>query len=238
MTDRLSLLEHNLTQIRQRIAAAAQRAGRDPKSVQLVAVTKYVSVEVTRALAQAGCRDLGESRPQDLWRKAEALQDLQPPVRWHLVGHLQRNKVRRTLRCVSLLHSTDSLRLMEELQQNAQSLAITCDTLLEVNVSGDTAKHGMRASEVGDVLRQLSRFPNVRVRGLMTMAALERPGEASRSDFRALQQLRQQLLEYFPDGTALDELSMGMSGDFETAIEEGATIVRIGSALFAGSFIS
>jgi len=232
MNDRHQRLHQNLADIRGRIAAAAQRAHRDPQRVTLVAVTKYVSVEDARLLALAGCQDLGESRPQELWQKAEALHDL--PIRWHLVGHLQRNKVRRSLPLIHLLHSADSARLVEELNKTAESLNCDCQTLLEVNVSGDPQKHGLSADQIPPLLAELERFPKVRVRGLMTMAALERQGEASREDFRKLRLLRDQLQATCSAAASLQELSMGMSGDFEVAIEEGATIVRVGSALFEG----
>jgi pyridoxal phosphate enzyme (YggS family) len=232
MSDHLSRVQQNLSTVRARIAAAAARVGRAAESVMLVAVTKYVTAKNARSLVLAGCHDLGESRPQELWHKAEALRDL--PVRWHLVGHLQRNKVRRTLPLIQLLHSADSLRLIEELQKAAESVDQEYQTLLEVNISGDPAKHGLRPEAVADLLSQLKHCPKIHVRGLMTMAALERQGEASRDDFRKLRILRDELRRNFSDAARLDELSMGMSGDFEVAIEEGATIVRVGSALFEG----
>jgi PLP dependent protein len=233
MNDLVALISDNVRAVQVRIARAAERAGRDPASIRLVAVTKYVGTLAARALIQAGCQDLGESRPQELWEKATALRDL--PVRWHLVGHLQRNKVRRSLPVLHRLHSADSLRLLTEIDHAAADTQSTaCRVLLEVNVSGDQAKHGLLPHELRGLLGQLADLQHVRVDGLMTMAALDRPGDAARIDFRKLRELQQECAPHCPDNVRLDELSMGMSGDFEQAIEEGATIVRVGSALFAG----
>jgi pyridoxal phosphate enzyme (YggS family) len=226
-----SQLLHNLRSVRQRIDDAARRGGRRGEEVSLIAVTKYIDAEAAAALLGAGCRDLGESRPQELWHKAEQL--AARDVRWHLVGHLQRNKVRRTLPHVALIHSVDSLRLLEEIDRQAQSLDRAVPVLLEVNVSGDAAKHGFDPADMPGVVRSAVEFPRLRIRGLMTMAAREGDLTAARSDFRRLRELRDELRAILPPSQPLDELSMGMSGDFEVAVEEGATLVRIGSALFA-----
>ncbi len=215
-----------------RIAAAAGASGRAPEEVTLVAVTKYVGIEETKALIEAGCLDLGESRPQELWRKAEHIAD--PRVRWHLVGHLQRNKARRTLPLTFLVHSVDSLRLLAAIDEESRALDRSTSMLLEVNVSGDAAKHGFSPDEMPEVVRQLSDFTHIVVRGLMTMASREGDLEVARRDFARLRALRDELQEISPEGIVLSELSMGMSGDFEAAIAEGATIVRVGSALFEG----
>lgn len=219
----------NVAAVRQRIDDAAQRSGRRATDVTLVAVTKYVDLEQTLAVAEAGCLDLGESRPQDLWRKADSLG--LPGIRWHLIGHLQRNKVSRTVPLVSLIHSADSLRLLEALDAAAETpLAV----LLEVNTSGDAAKHGFKPQEVEPLWPSLESLRNVQVRGLMGMAGLEGDLDAARRDFTGLRHLRDRLREAWPAQASLEVLSMGMSGDYEVAIEEGATIVRIGSALFDG----
>jgi pyridoxal phosphate enzyme (YggS family) len=232
MNDLAARVAENLAAVRQRMRSAALRVGRDPAAVTLVAVTKYANATAARALVEAGCADLAESRPQELWRKAEALGDL--PIRWHLVGHLQRNKARRTLPLIHLLHSADNVRLLRELDQLAGQAARDCQVLLEVNISGDEAKHGFTPAHLQSQLRQLGELAHVHVAGLMAMAALDRPGEAARADFRALRELRDSLLSQLPAAVTLQHLSMGMSGDFEQAIEEGATIVRVGSALFEG----
>jgi pyridoxal phosphate enzyme (YggS family) len=156
------------------------------------------------------------------------------PIRWHLIGHLQRNKIRRTLPLVNCIHSVDSLRLLEAIEQEAGSLGRRIDVLLEVNVSGDAAKHGFQPAELEPVLGQIAGRSHTAVRGLMTMAALEGGAERARRDFSALRELRDRLAPHSPPGVSLEELSMGMSEDFEVAIEEGATMVRVGSALFEG----
>lgn len=233
LSDRdLRQLRENLSRVRDQVAAAAQRSGRSPSDVRLIGVTKYVSVEITRELAAAGLADLGESRPQELWRKAEGLADL--PVRWHMIGHLQRNKIRRSLPAISLLHSGDSLRLLEALDEECAAQQRRQDVLIEVNVSGDATKHGFPPSEVAAALPRIAELKNLRVVGLMTMAALEGGPERARRDFATLRELRDQLRSDLPAGIDLRELSMGMSDDFEQAIEEGATMVRVGSALFEG----
>ena len=225
-------LSANLARVRQQIAEAAVRSGRRPEDVRLVGVTKYIDVEMTRALFEAGLADLAESRPQELWKKADLLKEL--PIRWHAIGHLQRNKVERTLPLISLLHSGDSLRLWEAVSAAAVKQRRVVETLLEVNISGDEAKHGFAPHEVASALPAIASLPGVKVRGLMAMASLEGGNEQARRDFAALRKLRDSLLADCPPQLELRELSMGMSGDFIDAIEEGATIIRVGSALFEG----
>jgi hypothetical protein len=237
----MSRLLDNLNTIRERIAAAARRSGRSAEDVTLVAVTKYVAEGVIEQLLHAGCGDLGEARPQALKAKALALahwhsQDNRESasVRWHLIGHLQRNKVETILPLVSLVHSADSIRLLETIEQVAASQNRRVPVLIEVNVSGDDSKHGFAPEEVAPDLPTIAALTHVSVRGLMCMAAREGDDGVARANFAALRKLRDQLLTQRPEHVSLEELSMGMSGDYEIAIEEGATIVRIGSALFEG----
>jgi PLP dependent protein len=237
----MSRLVDNLARVRQRIADAAYRGGRSPRDITLVAVTKYVGDDVIADLVAAGCLDLGESRPQALRAKAGAVAELlqqqvvrSPIVRWNLVGHLQRNKVDQTLPLVSLIHSADSLRLLKAIEEVATRQDRIVDLLIEVNVSGDAAKHGLAPADVAPALPAIAALNHVRVRGLMCMAAREGDAEIARRNFAALRELRDQLAANKPDNVHLAELSMGMSSDYEIAIEEGATMVRIGSALFEG----
>jgi PLP dependent protein len=228
---------HNLAAVRDRVAAACRSAGRDPGDVRLVGVTKYVSAESTRMLLDAGCIDLAESRPQSLWAKASALADHAPAPRWHLIGHLQRNKLRRTLPLVSLLHSLDSLRLLESIEAEASASELVSDALIEVNLAGDPGRTGVMEADVPAVLEAAGRAPHVRVLGLMGMAAVpdgDDSSAAARRQFARLRELRDELAGRLPTVTGLRELSMGMSGDFEEAILEGATLVRVGSALWEG----
>lgn len=224
-------IAENVARVRERIAVAATAAGRDPASVRLVAVSKYVDVTAAAELLAAGCIDLGESRPQELWDKAAAPE--LTGVHWHLIGRLQRNKVRRTLPLVSMIHSIDSERLLTAIDEQAAELGLTPRVLLEVNCSGETAKQGFTADDVRRLLPALGELKRVSVGGLMTMASLEGDESTARVAFGALRNLRDKLTGDCPPNVTLDELSMGMSGDFEAGIAEGATIVRIGSLLFS-----
>jgi hypothetical protein len=242
MSETKELLQKNLEDVEARIAAACARAGRDRSEVTLVAITKYVNAEVARLLFELGVVELGESRPQELWKKAAAI----PEARWHLVGHLQRNKVARTLPVVAMIHSVDSLRLLVAIEAEAARQRRSVDVLLEFNLSGEAAKHGFPVSET-DPPSPRERIPlaerkareseYVRIRGLMTMAALEATPEEARRTFARLRRLSEQIRERMAEPARFPILSMGMTNDFEIAIEEGATHVRIGSALFK-SYIS
>ena len=225
-------IAENVRVVRQQIAEAAVRSGRQASAVQLVAVTKYVEPDVIRDLFACGCTVLGESRPQVLWSKAEVLADLQ--IAWHMVGHLQRNKLRRTLPLCQLVHSGDSHRLLVEMNKEALRSGHPIDVLLEVNISGDAEKHGFEPQQVAATLPAIAELDHVRVLGLMAMAARGSSPEGARRDFSALRELRDRLEGDCPDNIALHHLSMGMSNDFQVAIEEGATIIRVGSAFFAG----
>lgn len=232
MSDTAGRIARNLDAVRSRICQAAARAGRRADEITLVAVTKYVGPEEIRAVVAAGCTELGESRPQQLWEKARAVREL--PVRWHMIGQLQRNKVRRTLPLVDVIESADNPRLIAAIDRIAGELSRRVPILLEVNVSGEAAKHGYQPSDVEPFVGQLADYRNVEVRGLMCMAGLGGGADSARADFAELRRLRDRLRGNCPQGTSLDELSMGMSGDFEAAIEEGATIIRVGSALYEG----
>jgi pyridoxal phosphate enzyme (YggS family) len=233
MSELATKLRANFESVQDRIANAAVASGRDPSTVTLIAVTKYVDAELTRAMAHAGCKILGENRPQQLAAKAEALCG-EPNIVWHLIGHLQRNKVEKTLPHADLIHSVDSLRLLEAIDKAAAKRETCQDILLEVNISGDDAKHGFTAEEMPDALQSAAELANVRVRGLMTMAALEGGVASAEQNFAEMHELHQQLATSAPEGVSLNELSMGMSRDFEVAIKHGATMVRVGSALIEG----
>jgi hypothetical protein len=225
------LIAGRIAAVQHRIAAACRRAGRTTEAVTLVAVTKTISAEVAALLPGLGLVDLGESRPQELWHKSALLPN---KVRWHLVGHLQRNKVERTLPLVEMIHSVDSVRLLEAIDQEAARRARPIDVLLEVNASREASKHGFAPEELGKVWPAVARLQFVRVRGLMTMAAPEEAAEKCRPTFAVLRQLRDRHRTDLASPHDLIHLSMGMSNDFEVAIEEGATLVRLGSVLFEG----
>ena len=232
MSDVARRIAENLAQVRGHVAAAAQRSGRPADAVKLVAVTKYLDVEFAAHLVEAGCTELGESRPQELWTKAAALSH--HAIHWHLIGHLQRNKIHRTLPLLSLMHSVDSRRLLTALDQEAALLGRPVAVLLEVNISGDITKTGLSPDALGPILEKTAEWRYLSVRGLMGMASLTGGVATAQRDFARLRDLRDRLAKDCPPEVSLRELSMGMSGDFEVAIEEGATIVRIGSALFEG----
>lgn len=235
-------VQGNLAAVRDRMAAACRQAGRDPAEVALVAVTKYVDAATTAAVLAAGCRDLAESRPQAIWEKAAALAAWVPPPRWHLIGHLQRNKVRRTLPLTSMIETLDSLRLLEAIEteggrqtEGGRPGVSPCDVLIEVNLTSDPSRSGAAEADVPALVAAAARSTRVRLRGLMGMAGHPDAAHSdARRDFASLRKLRDRLAPTLPDPSQLDHLSMGMSGDFEAAILEGATIVRIGSALFEG----
>ena len=230
-------VRENLATVQGQVNDACRRAGRDPQSVTIVGVTKYVSAELAAVLLEAGCHDLAESRPQSLWAKAAALAGAALPPRWHLVGHLQRNKVRRTLPLLALLHSLDSQRLLETIDTEASLAGMVTEVLVEVNLTGDPARTGLAVADVPPLVEAAARLPHVRVRGLMGMASAPEGPDASgraRQQFATLRSLRDRLAMELPAAKGLEELSMGMSDDFEDAILEGATLVRIGSALWEG----
>ncbi|HEY3394754.1 MAG TPA: YggS family pyridoxal phosphate-dependent enzyme [Lacipirellulaceae bacterium] len=231
-------IAENLQRVCERIARAAEAAGRRHEEITLVGVTKYVDAQQAAELAAAGCTDLGESRPQELWKKVAEIEQAgpssAPAIRWHLVGHLQRNKVHRTLPLVLLIHSVDSERLLAAINEARAAEGDSggpVDVLLEVNTSGEAAKHGLAPDDVARLLDVAPRYPRVYILGLMTMAALEGGLGVAAQNFASLRELRDRLRPAAPN-CALNELSMGMSADFEVAIREGATMVRIGSLLW------
>lgn len=230
--NRLRLIRDNLDRVHEQVADAAQARGRTAAPVTLVVVTKYVSAEVVQDLVQLGCRDLGESRPQQLWDKTALIKNSE--VNWHMIGHLQRNKVQRTVPLVKLIHSLDSLRLMHTINSAAAAHHQQVHGLLEVNISGDETKHGWHPEELLPLLEKMNRFPHLSVRGMMAMASRTGGLDQARRDFVKLRDLRDRCQAQASNTMRLDHLSMGMSRDFTVAIEEGATIVRVGSAVFTG----
>lgn len=220
-----------------RVSEACRRSGRPADAVTIVGVTKYVGSEETRWLAEAGCLELGESRPQMIWDKGEQLQDL--PIRWHLIGHLQRNKVARTLPYLSCIHSVDSERLFKQIVTDSLQLPNLqpISLLIEVNISNDSSKTGLSYEEAKKLLslcqQQIAAIEpcKLQVTGLMGMGSLEGDEVQTRKEFESLRLFRDACESEL--GMSLPELSMGMSNDFEWAIEEGATMVRLGSTLFA-----
>lgn len=222
-----AILARNLAEVRRGVEEAARRAGRDPASVLLLAATKTVAAEAVALLPSLGVLDAGENRVQEAESKVRALSDL--GLRWHMIGRLQTNKVRRALDLFHRTHSVDREDLLEALAKEAARRGRVVDCLLQVNVSEEATKGGFRPGAVATALRRARSLPSLRVTGLMAIPAPAEDPEGSRPAFRALRALRDDLR----DGPAdLPDLSMGMSGDYPVAVEEGATILRLGAALF------
>lgn len=213
--------------VRAGIADACRRAGRDPNDVTLVAVAKTFPADAIRGAVAAGVGDIGENRAQELKQKVQVLTSV--PIRWHFVGPLQTNKVRQVVGVAHLIHSMDRIGLGEAIARRARSLGVTQDVLIEVNLAGESSKAGVLPAGVLPLGAELSSLESLVVRGLMAIPPRENDPEAARAHFRELALLRDRLLEQNPDAT---ELSMGMSHDHLVAIEEGATIVRVGAAIF------
>ena len=220
----------NLQQIQSRVQAACENSGRKASGIRLIAVTKYTPVAIVAELEGLGHFDLGENRPQQLGERAEQLSKL---FRWHLIGQLQRNKARAVLPYVEMVHSVDSEKLLKHIDRIAGEVNLTPKVLLQVNTSGEAAKSGFTPKEVSDNWSNISSVEHMQINGLMTMAPHTTDEEVLRKTFSKLRQLRDELAAN-SNGHNLTELSMGMSNDFEIAIEEGATLIRLGTSVFRG----
>ena len=241
-----SPLADKLSEVRDRIAAACKKANREPNEVTLIAVTKNAAPEQIREILQLGVGDLGESRVQVLTQRAAQINEffqrqqtrtdapMPPRLRWHMIGHLQRNKVKPVLSIVDLIHSVDSLRLAEEIDAQAAKMGRKVSVMLQVNASEEESKHGVAVGASVHLAEQMDSMPNLQLIGLMTMAPLEGGADAARRCFARTREIFEELKWHKIGGNFLRHLSMGMSNDYEAAIIEGATMVRIGSALFGG----
>jgi PLP dependent protein len=227
-------IAHRLEVIQERIVKACQRAGRRPDEVTLVGVTKTFPVELVAAAHEVGIRDFGENRVQELSRKAGAIPGrvLGGDVCWHMIGHLQRNKAKEVVAYADMFHALDSLRLAEALNTRAALVGRVLPCLVQVNVSGEASKFGLPPGDAFDMMDRLAMYEHVRVVGLMTLAAPTPDPEAVRPQFRLLRDVYDTYDQPEHAHVQMQYLSMGMSGDFEVAIEEGATHVRVGTALF------
>ena len=221
----------NLAVVQARIANACERVGRDPAGVRLLPVSKTIDETHIRLCYAAGCRLLGENKVQEAHRKSGAMADL-TDLRWSVIGHLQTNKAKLVARFAAEFQALDSLRLAEALDRRLQAEGRSLDVFVQVNASGEASKYGLPPEAVPTLLRALPAFSALRVRGLMTLALLSAEADRVRRCFVLLRNLRDRLRQDCPAGIGLDELSMGMSGDFEIAVEEGATVVRVGQAIF------
>lgn len=222
-------MKQALENIESRMAQSAIKSGRKPEDVTLIAVSKTYPVEAIEQAYALGCKDFGENKVQELMSKIENIQN---PIEWHLIGHLQRNKVKYVVGHVSLIHSVDSLRLAKEIQKESLKKDVLTSILLEVNVAKEESKHGIYMDEVLELVHEISKMSHVRLKGFMTVAPYTQNPEENRSIFRLLYNLSVDIQKQNIDNISTSILSMGMSNDYEIAIEEGATHVRIGTALF------
>ena len=222
-------LKENLENINRRIEAAAEKSGRRGSDIKLVAVSKTIEPERIMGALENGVLDLGENRVQELCEKYDIIKG---EVKWHLIGHLQTNKVKYIIEKVSLIHSVDSIELAQEIQKNAAKVNKVMDILIQVNVSGEESKFGIDPGEVEGFIHTIKTFPNIKVRGLMTIAPNSGDNNEIRKVFKGLYKIFIDIKQENTDNVHMDTLSMGMSNDFEIAIEEGANLVRIGSAIF------
>lgn len=223
------MIAESIEKINGEIREICEKCGRSRDDVTLIAVSKTKPVSDIEEALKTGTLDFGENKVQELCSKCEVLPE---NIRWHLIGHLQRNKVKYVTGKTALIHSVDSLRLAEKIEEESAKREITTDILIEVNVSGEESKFGVSPDETEGLVRQIAKMEHVRVRGLMTIAPYTSDPESNREYFRALRQLSVDIKQKNIDNVCMNELSMGMSGDYRVAIEEGATFVRVGTAIF------
>lgn len=222
-------IKENIKAVENIIAAECQKAGRMPEDVTLIAVSKTKPVEMLREAYEYGCRDFGENKVQELLDKYEAMPK---DIRWHMIGHLQRNKVKYIVDKVYLIHSVDSLRLAEEISREAVKKGVAADILVEVNIAEEESKFGAAGEEAAELVRAIAKLPAICVKGLMTIAPYTENPEDNRNYFHRLKQLSVDIQRENVDNVSMDVLSMGMTGDYTVAIEEGATFVRVGTGIF------
>ena len=222
-------LKENFQSVEARIQAACDRAGRSRKEVTLIAVSKTKPVEMLQTIYDAGSRDFGENKVQEMCDKIE---QLPTDIRWHMIGHLQTNKVKYIVGRVSLIHSVDSLHLAQEIEKQAAKLDVIVPILIEVNIAEEESKFGIHKEETISLVREVATLPHIRIQGLMTIAPYVENPEDNRAYFRGIKQLSVDIARENIDNVTMDCLSMGMTGDYEVAIEEGATMVRVGTGIF------
>jgi pyridoxal phosphate enzyme (YggS family) len=226
----LNEIKTNLATVKQRIADTCKRIGRDPYSVRLLPVTKTVPAERLRIAFAAGCHEMGENKIQEAREKSEALRDLN--IKWSIIGHLQTNKAKYLARFANEFQALDSLKVAEELDKRLQNEGRAIDAYVQVNSSGEASKFGLAPEDVRAFVAQLPDYSSLRIKGLMTLALFSTDHDRVRQCFIKMREIQTMLRQEAPSNLSFDELSMGMSGDYELAIEEGATVVRVGQAIF------
>ena len=222
-------IQQNINQIQKRIEAAAQRSGRKKEDILLLAVSKTIDVERIKEAVACGLKELGENKVQEILEKYEPMGE---EVKWHLIGHLQTNKVKYIIDKVKLIHSVESLKLAEEISKRAKKANKVMDILIEVNMAAEESKFGVAPEDTLSLIQKIALLDNICIRGLMTVAPFVENSEENRECFRRMKQLSVDINAEKIDNVYMDILSMGMSDDFEVAIEEGATIVRVGTSIF------
>ena len=229
------MIKENVAEVEARIQAACERAGRRREEVTLIAVSKTKPVRDIYEVMETGIKDFGENKVQEMCDKMEMIQQ---PLNWHMIGHLQRNKVKYIVDKATLIHSVDSLRLAQQISQEAQKKSVESNILIEVNVAEEESKFGLSTAEVIQMAEEISKLPSVHIKGLMTVAPFTDNPEENRPYFRNLKQLAVDIAEKNIDNVTMSVLSMGMTGDYEVAIAEGATMVRVGTGIFGARIYS
>ncbi len=223
------MIRDNYAEVEKRVCEACERSGRAHSEVTLIAVSKTKPVEMLNEVIACGATDLGENKVQEMCGKIEVIKQ---PVNWHLIGHLQRNKVKYIVDKAYMIHSVDSLRLANEIQKEALKADVICKVLVEVNIGEEDSKEGVTVSEAPELIKEISKLSNVKVMGLMTVAPPADEPDDNRKYFAGMKKLFEEIKAMNIPNVEMKELSMGMTGDFEVAIEEGATMVRVGTAIF------
>ena len=223
------MLKENLSNVEENIKKACENTKRDRSEVTLIAVSKTKPVEMLQEIYDAGARDFGENKVQEITEKYEKLPK---NIKWHMIGHLQRNKVKYLVDKVHLIHSVDSIRLAKQISSEFSKHNLVANILIEVNMAGEESKFGISPEEVLDLILEISKLPSIKIKGLMTIAPFTLDAESNRQYFRKMKQLSVDINSKNIDNVSMDVLSMGMSGDYMVAIEEGATMVRVGTSIF------
>lgn len=225
----IKMISENIADVEKEIDKVCKENGRDRSEVTLIAVSKTKPVEMIEEAYNTGCRDFGENKVQELVDKYE---QLPKDIRWHMIGHLQRNKVKYIVDKVFLIHSVDSVRLAEEISKEAVKKNVSVNILIEVNVAQETTKFGLTCEEVEQMVREIAKLPNINIKGLMTIAPIVDNPEENKQYFQKLKKIAVDISAKNIDNVSMDILSMGMTGDYQTAVAEGATYVRVGTGIF------
>ena len=223
------MINQNISKVRENIVKACEKAGRNPEEVTIIAVSKTKPVSAIEEALLSGTLDYGENKVQELCDKYDVLPK---NIRWHMIGHLQRNKVKYLVGKTYLVHSVDSLRLAEQIEKEFAKHNHVCDILVEVNIAQEESKFGINAKETEELIRKIAKFEHVRIKGLMTIAPYTEDPESNRDYFREIKKLSVDIRDKNIDNVSMDVLSMGMTGDYMVAVEEGATMVRVGTGIF------